>query len=210
MSMNFSQIFSNNLKTILAEKGISQLKLSKLVHKEAPYINVLTKGTITPTKETIAQIAEALGVEPGELTKAPENQGDLLDLAGMVSAGRGIDAPAEPGTRIRLSDTLPGAEISYRVVGNSMVQSGIYDGDYIGVRRNPKPDDGEVVVARVDDVILVKRIQYKNGVTWLLPMDALDRGEPVAVGEDDEVIGVVTSRAGALNLARRERARKKR
>ena len=75
-----------------------------------------------------------------------------------------------------------------RVRGESMMGAGILDGDRVVVRPQAYADDGQIVVARIEDEATVKRLSRKNGEIWLLPenpaFDPID-------GSEAEIIGIV-------------------
>ena len=75
-----------------------------------------------------------------------------------------------------------------RVRGKSMMGAGILDGDRVVVRPQAYADDGQIVVARIEDEATVKRLSRKNGEIWLLPenpaFDPID-------GSEAEIIGIV-------------------
>jgi repressor LexA len=75
-----------------------------------------------------------------------------------------------------------------RVRGMSMMGAGILDGDRVVVRPQPSADDGQIVVARIEDEATVKRLRRKDGKIWLLPenpdFDPID-------GTEAEIIGIV-------------------
>ena len=60
-------------------------------------------------------------------------------------------------------------EFALRVRGESMLGAGILPGDLVVVRRQPTANNGEIVVALLEDEATVKRFSLKNGRVWLLP-----------------------------------------
>lgn len=56
-----------------------------------------------------------------------------------------------------------------RVVGNSMIEVGIYEGDLLVVEQNSRVANGDIIVALVDGETTVKRYQKKAGKTYLVP-----------------------------------------
>lgn len=58
-----------------------------------------------------------------------------------------------------------------RVVGDSMVNANIFDGDCVVVRQQQVADDGDIVAARIDDEATVKTFQRANGHVWLMPQN---------------------------------------
>jgi repressor LexA len=108
-----------------------------------------------------------------------------LPLLGQVAAGRPIEAIETPGT-ITVPDDLVRRENSYvlRVKGDSMIEDGILDGDFIVVEERPVPENGDTIVAMVDGDATVKRFfREKNGKIRLQP--ANERMEPILVKDRD-------------------------
>lgn len=75
-----------------------------------------------------------------------------------------------------------------RVRGDSMIGAGILSGDKVVVRPQPTAEDGEIVVARLEDEATVKRLSRKNGEIWLLPENP--DYAPID-GREAELVGVV-------------------
>ena len=103
----------------------------------------------------------------------------------MVAAGQPIEAIETPGT-IAVPDELVRRENSYvlRVRGDSMIDDGILDGDFIVVEEREAPDNGDTVVALVNGEATVKRFfREKNGKIRLEP--ANERLTPFVVKEKE-------------------------
>jgi repressor LexA len=81
------------------------------------------------------------------------NKALLLPLAGLITAGEPIEAIEEKETTAVPADLVVSQENSYvlKVKGESMIEDGILDGDYVIVERNPSPRNGDVVVALLDN-----------------------------------------------------------
>jgi repressor LexA len=93
-----------------------------------------------------------------------------LPVVGQVAAGSPLLAEEHlQGTRA-LSGTLfsPKADYLLRVSGLSMRDAGILDGDLLAVHATPKANNGDLVVARIDGEVTVKRFQRKGGKVTLL------------------------------------------
>ena len=75
-----------------------------------------------------------------------------------------------------------------RVKGDSMVNAGILDGDLVIVRPQDSADNGQIVVARIEDEATVKRLSRKNGQIWLMPEN--DAYSPID-GTYAQLIGLV-------------------
>ena len=75
-----------------------------------------------------------------------------------------------------------------RVKGDSMINAGILDGDLVIVRPQQNADDGQIVVARIEDEATVKRLHRRNGQVLLMPEN--DAYSPID-GTYAELIGLV-------------------
>jgi repressor LexA len=84
----------------------------------------------------------------------------------------------------------PGELFSLRVRGDSMKDAGILDGDVVVVRRQPRADVGDIVVALVGDEATVKRFRVKRGRIELHP--ANDAYQPIVPEPGDvKILGKV-------------------
>ena len=104
-----------------------------------------------------------------------------LPLVGRVAAGSPILAEEHIETHYRIDPTLfnPKPHYLLRVQGMSMRDAGILDGDLVVVHRTPEVRSRQIVVARVDDEVTVKRYRQDGSVVWLLPEN--DEFEPIQV-----------------------------
>jgi len=112
----------------------------------------------------------------------------LLPLIGRVAAGAPIDADAHVEREIAIDRFLfrPRPDYLLRVHGHSMRDAGILDRDLIAVHRTPEARNGQIVVARLDGEITVKRLQRTRNRLVLLPENS--DFEPIEVRADDFAI----------------------
>ncbi len=101
--------------------------------------------------------------------RLPEPPG--LPVVGRVAAGHPILAEQNVERRVNMDPGLfrPRADYLLKVVGMSMRDAGIHDGDMVVVHRSPEVRNGQVVVARLDDEVTVKRYRQRASEVWLLP-----------------------------------------
>ena len=114
------------------------------------------------------------GVRPGQ-----------IPVVGLVTAGMPILAVENQEGSIPWKD--PGC-FALRVRGDSMIGAGILSGDLVVVRPQPSADDGQIVVARIEEEATVKRLRRRNGEIWLLPEN---ENYPPIDGTHAEIIGIV-------------------
>lgn len=101
---------------------------------------------------------------------APEPPANQVPIVGNVAAGSPI--LAEECIEDYLTFDTGGRTGEYfalRVRGESMLNAGILPGDLVVVRRQSTANNGEIVVALLEDEATVKRLSRKNGQIWLLP-----------------------------------------
>ncbi len=117
-----------------------------------------------------------------------------LPLLGRVAAGQPIEALEQTDT-IAVPEEFIRRQNTYvlRVVGTSMIDDGIFDGDYIVVEERPAAENGETVVATLGGEATVKRFyREKGGMIRLQP--ANERMPPIlARAKDVEIRGVVVA-----------------
>ena len=87
-----------------------------------------------------------------------------LPLIGLITAGEPIEAIESKETMVIPADFVPHSENSYilKVKGQSMIDEGIWDGDYVIVERNHSPKDGDVVVALLDNAYATLKKFYRE------------------------------------------------
>jgi repressor LexA len=86
---------------------------------------------------------------------------DGLPIVGRVAAGSPILAEQHIEDRASIPANFfsPAADYLLRVHGDSMIDVGIFDGDLLAVHRTPSANNGEIVVARIDNEVTVKRLK---------------------------------------------------
>jgi repressor LexA len=107
----------------------------------------------------------AINLEPGSARgiRLVEQLG--LPLIGSVAAGSPILAVENVQGRYALDSGMfsPRADFLLKVRGLSMIDAGILDGDLLAVHKTAEARDGQIVVARLDDDVTVKRLQRRAG-----------------------------------------------
>ena len=130
----------------------------------------------------LLQAPQAKGRKRALVTGARPGQ---IPVVGVVTAGLPILAVENQ------EGTMPWHEsgcFALRVRGDSMIDAGILDGDKVVVRPQSTADNGQIVVARIEDEATVKRLLRKNGEIWLMPEN--ERYAPID-GTHAEIIGIV-------------------
>ena len=129
---------------------------------------------------------------PGEKSELEVEATKQVPLVGRIAAGGPITAEQNVESTFALPETLVGKGNLYmlQVVGESMIDAAICDGDYVVIREQKDCNNGEIVAAMIDGEATVKTFQRKNGHIWLLP--ANPAFEPIN-GDNCEILGKVTA-----------------
>ena len=134
----------------------------------------------------------AVSGEPGYLANVDTYHAVSLPLVGEVAAG----VPLYADQNITDSYTLPKQLVGDRgsfmltIKGDSMIEVGINDGDYVVVREQPTADNGDIVVALLDDEATVKTFYREKDRIRLQPQNSLM--EPIYTREV-QIIGKVVA-----------------
>jgi repressor LexA len=97
-----------------------------------------------------------------------------LPLVGRVAAGRPILAQENIVEHLPIDAAIfqPRPHYLLKVVGMSMKDAGILDGDLVAVHRTAEIRNRQIVVARLEDEVTVKRYKQEGSTVWLLPANA--------------------------------------
>ncbi len=111
-----------------------------------------------------------------------------LPLIGYVAAGLPIEAVENVERFVTIPEVLRRKKPTFllRVRGDSMKDAGILDGDLIAVRKSHTADIGQIVVARIDDDVTVKRLGRDKGQAVLYPEN--NEFSPIYVSPEHLVI----------------------
>lgn len=116
----------------------------------------------------------------------------MLPLAGLITAGIPIEAVEENEAMAVPADFVVDPLNSYilKVKGRSMIEDGIFDGDYVIVERNPSPKNGDIVVALLDNAYAtLKRFYREKDHIRLQPANSTM--DPIIVKGDINIQGIV-------------------
>jgi len=122
----------------------------------------------------------------------PVGDAAMVPLVGRIAAGVPITAEQQVDEVFPLPRQLVGKGELFmlKVVGESMIDAAICDGDWVVVRSQRTAENGEIVAAMLDGEATVKVFRQRDGHTWLLPRNSAF--EPI-VGDHAEVLGKVVA-----------------
>jgi repressor LexA len=119
-----------------------------------------------------------------------------IPILGKVAAGQPILAVEQATDTVRIDRVLLGGHrevFGLRIVGESMIEDGIFDGDYVFVKKTPAAKTGEIVVAMIEGEATVKRYYPEGDRIRFQPANS--NMQPIYVARSEmrsvDIIGIV-------------------
>lgn len=135
---------------------------------------------------------QAANESPDLESQVPVGDAAMVPLVGRIAAGIPITADQQVDEVFPLPRQLVGNGELFmlKVVGESMIDAAICDGDWVVVRQQKTAENGDIVAAMLDGEATVKVFRQRDGHTWLLPRNT--NFEPI-LGDFAEVLGKVVA-----------------
>lgn len=206
----------NRIKEVLENKGIKQTWLAERLKKSYNMVNSYAKNRRQPSLEDLFKIAKILDVGVAELLETNNSkkiygttQSKILKVAegeegylkmisipvlGNVACGYPLFAEENIETEISISSKLIKKDKNYfilRAVGNSMDKANIDDGDLVLIRKEQTAEDGDRVVALIDDEATIKEFKNNGDHIVLLPKSTTKEHQPIILTRDFKIQGIV-------------------
>lgn len=159
-------------------------------------IGVTSQGTVhryVQSLEDKGYIERMKGNSRGmSLVELPLVSAPTIPLVGKIAAGLPIEA-IEDQQELNLSEMFMGPELfALRVTGDSMMDAGILDNDYVIIKKQPVARDGDIVVAMIDKVeATLKRFKRKSESEIALIPENADMETMVYPAERVNIHGVL-------------------
>jgi len=148
-----------------------KLKSLATVHE---HLQTLEKKGLIKKQSGLSRGIEILDRKIAEIVKGIE-----LPLLGFIAAGSPIEPYTDPNTKFMVSPNMVSpAKKSYvlQVKGDSMIEDGILDGDFVIVEETNRANDGDIVVAMIENgVVTLKRFFKEKDRVRLMPANAVMR-----------------------------------
>ncbi|NEM89886.1 transcriptional repressor LexA [Galbitalea soli] len=159
---------------------VTQLELAGYIRRDANRPRALEILIDVPQSDTPTDNAPAVG------------DVRMVPMVGRIAAGIPITAEQQVEEVYPLPRQLVGKGELFmlKVVGESMIDAAICDGDWVVVRQQNTAENGDIVAAMLDDEATVKVFRQRDGHTWLLPRNS--NFEPI-LGDYATILGKVTA-----------------
>ncbi len=159
-------------------------------------IGVNSQGTVHRYVQSLEEkgyIERAKGNARGmSLVELPLVSPPTIPLVGKIAAGLPIEA-VEDQQELNLAEMFMGPELfALRVTGDSMMDAGILDNDYVIIKKQPVARDGDIVVAMIDKVeATLKRFKRQSESEVALIPENADMDTMVYAAERVNIHGVL-------------------
>ena len=161
----------HRLITALEERGF----LRRLAHRARALEVVKLPQQATPSAAAVGrQGFRPQVIEPARNVQSPEPANDVreLPILGRIAAGTPISAIQHERERMQVPESILGAGEHFvlEVQGDSMIDAGILDGDFVVIRKGQTANSGEIVVALVmEEEATLKRLRKRGASIALEP-----------------------------------------
>ena len=161
---------------------LKQLELSGYLRRDPKRPRALEVIISVPTSGSIES----------DVPSIPVGDAAMVPLVGRIAAGIPITAEQQIDEVFPLPRQLVGKGDLFmlKVVGESMIEAAICDGDWVVIRSQQTAENGDIVAAMLDDEATVKVFRQRDGHTWLLPRNSAF--EPI-LGDEAVVLGKVVA-----------------
>lgn len=180
----------------------------------SPTLSELAKATGHRSKSTIHALIRSL-VDKGYVQKVEGNTRVLkiiedkvklasmgtqpsidLPLMGFIAAGSPLEPHTDPNATFQVSASMiSGKKTAYalQIKGNSLIEDGILDGDFVVIEKESNVSNGDIVVAIVDDNLATLKKYYKEGERVILkPANSeMQPIYPTSLTIQGKVVGVI-------------------
>ncbi len=197
----------NRIKEVLSEKGIKQKWLSEKLDKSYNMLNAYVQNRRQPSLVDLFKIANILDISVAELLKENEKKGKIINivssektidipLLGNVACGLPIFADENIEASVPISIKLIKKGFRYfllRAKGDSMNAAGINDGDLVLIRQEQQAQNGDRVVALINDKATIKEYHHNGSLVVLKPKSKSSKYQPIILSDNFLIQGIVES-----------------
>lgn len=206
----------NRIKEVLEEKGVKQTWLAEKLEKSYNMINSYVQNRRQPSLDDLYKIARILGVDARDLldkdaynrkegvSDVDDTSGNIviptqtvnIPLLGTIACGTPILAVGNIEAEIPVSTDLIKGSSKYfllRAKGNSMNEVGINDGDLVLVKQQITAENGDFVVALIDDEATIKEFHKNSDAIVLKPKSTEQKHQPIILTRDFRIQGIVVA-----------------
>jgi repressor LexA len=189
------QGFPPAMRDLLNASGLSSV--SSIAHQLSALerMGYIKRGSNKARGMEILRNVDGSAFENNSNATSISNSDDSVSipLLGQIAAGTGLIAEQNVENTMSLPREMTGFGDLFmlQVRGDSMIDAGIFDGDFVVVRQQATANNGEIVAALInDEEATVKTFKKRDGQVWLMPHNP--DFEPID-GNDARIMGIVVT-----------------
>jgi repressor LexA len=189
-----NQGFPPAMRDLLNASGLSSV--SSIAHQLSALekLGYIKRGSNKARGMEVLRNVDGSTFESNNSTSASSTDSTVsIPLLGQIAAGTGLIAEQNIENTMSLPREMTGYGDLFmlQVRGDSMIDAGIFDGDFVVVRQQPNANNGEIVAALInDEEATVKTFKKRDGQVWLMPHNP--DFEPID-GNDARIMGIVVT-----------------
>ncbi len=206
----------DNIKKLRLEKGYNMKQVAKALN--LPYTTYVSyeRGDREPNSEVLIKIADfynttvdyvlsvtsvrdpATDINIKNIIPLPKTK--LVPLIGTIACGTPILAEENIEDYLKVDAAIP-ADFALRCKGDSMINSRIYDGDIVYIRKQPDVENGEIAAVLIKDEVTLKKVyKYPNKVVLRASNPIYD--DMIYTNEETENIYIIGKAVAFFSLVR--------
>ncbi len=183
----------NRIKELRRARGMNQGELGRLLGVQKAAVSKYETEFVSPPAEVLLKLSKIFDVPVDYLLGADKmpKPNIKLPVLGMVHAGSPMLAVEEASDFIEVEPSaVSGTCFFMEVEGDCMMGDGILEGSLVLVRKQPRVENGQIAVIRLEDDVVLRRVRYAGKTLMLIPSNP--KYEPMLVSSGDvEIIGRV-------------------
>jgi repressor LexA len=172
---------------------MNQGELGRLLGVQKAAVSKYETEFVSPPAEVLLKLSKIFDVPVDYLLGADKmpKPNIKLPVLGMVHAGSPMLAVEEASDFIEVEPSaVSGTCFFMEVEGDCMMGDGILEGSLVLVRKQPRVENGQIAVIRLEDDVVLRRVRYAGKTLMLIPSNP--KYEPMLVSSGDvEIIGRV-------------------
>lgn len=187
-------IFSKNLKMYMDDKDISRTQLAEILDTPYSTLSDWVNGKKYPRIDKIELLANYFGIDKSDLIEEkiniedipgaiPMQKGRLIPILGEIACGDPILAQENLDGYFLSDPSIIKGDFILRAQGDSMIDAGIHEGDYVFIKQTPDVENGSIAAVLIDDDTTLKRFYKTDSQIVLQPENKAY--SPIIITEED-------------------------
>nr|DAU82966.1 MAG TPA: Repressor protein CI [Caudoviricetes sp.] len=194
-------IFSKNLKMYMEDKDISRTQLAEILDTPYSTLSDWVNGKKYPRIDKIELLANYFGIDKSDLIEEniniedipgaiPIQKGKLIPILGEIACGDPILAQENLDGYFLSDPSIIKGDFILRAQGDSMIDAGIAEGDYVFIKQTPDVENGAIAAVLIDDDTTLKRF-YKSDDKIVLQPENKAYSPIIITAEDGKNIKIL-------------------